>query len=130
MTTPILFYDGHCPFCHFWVKFLLKYDKKKHFYFAPLSGENAKLFFKQKGIEVPESIVLVDEKQYYLASEAIFCIARKLGGVFKMILVFKILPRQLTDHLYYFIAKNRFILGGPYDCCFLPEREHKNKFLD
>lgn len=130
MSTPILFYDGHCPFCHFWVRFLLKYDVKKRFYFTPLSGKNAQLFFKQKGIEVPESIVLVDEKRHYLASQAIFRIVRELGGIFKMVLVFEILPLQLTDYLYYFIAKNRFVLGGPYDRCFLPEMEHKNRFLD
>jgi predicted DCC family thiol-disulfide oxidoreductase YuxK len=130
MISPLLFYDGHCPFCHFWVQFLLKYDTKKHFHYATLSGETARLFFEHKGIEVPQSIVLVEENRYFLASRAVFRILKKLGGIFKLGLVFQLLPRPMTDYFYYFIAKNRFVLGKPYDHCFLPIKEHKKRFLD
>ena len=130
MRTPLLFYDGHCPFCHFWVRFILKYDREKHFHFAPLSGETARMFFKQKKIDVPESIVLVEEDGYFLATPAIFRIIKKLGGVFKLGLVFQLLPLPLTNQLYYFIAKNRFLLRKPYDRCFLPKEAYRKRFLD
>ena len=88
------------------------------------------MFFKQKKIDVPESIVLVEEDGYFLATPAIFRIIKKLGGVFKLGLVFQLLPLPLTNQLYYFIAKNRFLLRKPYDRCFLPKEEYRKWFLD
>lgn len=55
----VVFYDGHCPFCHFWICVLLKYYRKKVILFEPLSGKKAISYFNSKGIEIPDSIVLM-----------------------------------------------------------------------
>ena len=132
--SPILFYDGHCPFCHFWVRILLKYDKEEIFFFAPLTGASATSFFKKRGINIPESIVLVlnekSDEKYYLASTAIFKILKILGGPFRLGLLFQFLPLALTNLIYNAIAKNRFVFGKAYDSCFLPEARHRKRFLD
>ncbi len=130
MNTPLLLYDGHCPFCHFWVRFLIKFDKKSVFRFAPLTGSNATAFFKKEGLEVPDSIVLVQDDRYFVASRAVFGILKTLGGAFRLGLLFQILPYHLTDWIYKGIAKNRFVFGKPYPQCFIPDKEQQTRFLD
>gem|GEM_PF-342903 len=37
----LIFYDGECGFCQFWIQFLLKRDHKNYFLFTPLQGKLA-----------------------------------------------------------------------------------------
>ena len=79
------------PFLSFWVRILLKYDKKEIFLFTHLTGVSA-IFFKKRGMEVTEIILLViNEKiaeKYYLASQATFSILKILGRPFRLGLLF------------------------------------------
>ena len=127
---PVIYYDGHCPFCHFWVRILLKYDKKAVFRFAPLTGKSATSYFAKQSRELPQSIVLIMEEKEYLASQAVFGILKILGGPFRMGLLFKILPLCFTDFVYHTIANNRFFFGKAYGRCFLPQPRHKDRFFD
>jgi predicted DCC family thiol-disulfide oxidoreductase YuxK len=70
--APVAFYDGHCPFCNFWVRTLPKYDRNKVFHFAHLSGKTATSYFNSKGIEIPDIIVLMENNTHLLASQAVF----------------------------------------------------------
>ena len=128
--APVVFYDGHCPFCNFWVRTLLKYDRKKVFLFAPLSGKTATSYFNNKGIEIPDSIVLMENNTHLLASQAVFEIFKKFNGFFRLGLLFQWLSLRFTDLLYYRVVNNRFVFGKPYKSCFSPKPEYKKRFLD
>lgn len=128
--APVVFYDGHCPFCNFWVRTLLKYDRKKVFLFAPLSGKTATSYFNSKGIEIPDSIVFMENNTHLLASQAVFEIFKNLNGFFRLGLLFQWLPLRFTDLLYYRVANNRFVFGKPYKSCFSPKTEYKKRFLE
>ena len=131
MTQKIIFYDGLCPFCNFWVNKILKWDKEETFLFASLQGETAELFFKENSILViPNSLIYWEEnKSYALRSLAVFEIAKHLKGFVGLIVIFRFLPTFLTDGIYSFIANNRFLFGQPFDACPLPPLDLKHRFL-
>ena len=91
MSRKIIFYDGICPFCNFWVNKILKWDKEETFLFASLQGETAELFFKENSILViPNSLIYWEEnKSYALRSLAVFEIAKHLKGFVGLIVIFR-----------------------------------------
>lgn len=93
--NPIIFFDGHCPFCHFWVRYILLMDRKNQFKFAPLQGKTASPFLLARNLNTNDSVVVWQPGlAYYTQSAAVFEIARTLGGLHHALRIFSILPRS------------------------------------
>lgn len=107
MRAGIVFFDGECPFCFFWVDWLLKKDRKKVLSFAPLQGETA----KKRGVYTPNPHTLVflkANKQQKDLSSAVLEILKVLGGGWTLLYYCLCwIPRKLLDAIYLHIAKNR-----------------------
>lgn len=106
----LIFYDGTCPFCNFWVQKLLLIDKKKLFKFAPLSGKRATRDLK--GISRGNTLVFLqdyDAKKVreFVEGEAILRIFWVLGGVWAFFGIFAFLPSAPFNWIYRLVAKNR-----------------------
>tara|TARA_A100001015_G_C15036918_1_gene736923 strand:- start:1811 stop:2200 length:390 start_codon:yes stop_codon:yes gene_type:complete len=125
----IIFFDGLCPFCHFWVRFVLKRDRKNHFLFAPLQGETAQLLLSPEWLDVNTVVLLENKKKVYTKSKAVFQIINTLGGLRKILLIFNVIPRKILDLLYDFVSRNRFLLWKPLESCPVPSRKDAAKFL-
>lgn len=52
-----------------------------------------------------------------------------LGMPWKLVIIFKVLPKKLRDWLYECIVNNRYTLFGQYDYCCLPTPDHEQRFL-
>ena len=116
----IVFFDGLCPFCHFWVQYLIKKDRNQQFLFAPLQGETARELLPPEFLSVDAIILVEDKKAIFTKSNAIFRIVNTLGGIRKIILIFKIVPTIIRDFFYDLVARNRFVLRKPLDHCPVP----------
>lgn len=129
--APIILFDGVCNFCNYWVNFIIKHDKKGQLRFASLQGEYGQLMQAKFNLDNTklDSVILVLNDQVYLYSDAVIGIGQQLGGLFKLALIFKIIPRPIRDSIYKFIAKNRYRWFGQRDSCMMPTQELKNKFL-
>ena len=118
----IILFDGCCNLCNGLVQFVLKRKHKDRFRFIPLQSEKGKELLKKYAVPSEiDSIVLIENGKFYVRSEAIFGIFRRLGGVWKLWLAFKILPRKLDDALYDYIARNRFKWFGRRESCVVIE---------
>jgi predicted DCC family thiol-disulfide oxidoreductase YuxK len=126
----IVFFDGECNFCNFWVRFILKRDKNKVFQFAALSSVLAKGIKQQFQLgESIDSIVLLKNNQVYIKSTAALEIAKNLSGWWLLFSVFRIIPTCIRDAVYDVVAKNRYRWFGK-SVCELPQNlEYKNRFL-
>ena len=93
----IVFFDGLCPFCHFWVQFLLKRDHNKEFLFAPLQGETARELLSSELMSVNTIVLLEDRKKFYTKSNAILRIIKILGGFRKTLFIFKLIPTSIRN---------------------------------
>jgi predicted DCC family thiol-disulfide oxidoreductase YuxK len=131
-TEKIVFFDGVCNFCNYWVNFAIKRDKKNKLRFAPLQGETAKSVLPKHKINttVLSTVVFVENGKVYTQSSAALRICKHLNGVWKIFYGLMIIPKFLRDAAYNFIAKNRYRWFGKKEACMIPTPEMRERFLD
>lgn len=132
-TLDLMFYDGHCGLCHRAVRFVLDQDREgKLFRFAPLQGETfQRLVASEQRETLPDSVVVMTADGRLLArSEAGLHILRRLGGGWKVLAgVLGVVPRELRDFVYDFVARVRFrVFGRREDLCPVMPAELRTRF--
>ena len=132
ITKKIIFYDGHCNLCNGFVNAIIKLDKKNIFLFAPLNGNHAKNLLKKNKIKntTIDSVVLFNNNNISYKSKAVIEILISLGGIYRVLVMTKIIPRAILDWLYDIVAKNRYSWFGKQDRCMVPDKKIISKFLD
>ncbi len=126
----LILFDGYCYMCNRVVQFILKFDRRKVFLFAPLES-SAGLYWKEKW-KIPESvdsIILIEENDFLLKSDAALKIIKQLGGFFRVLLIFRVIPQSWRDHVYDLIAKHRFRWFGRRGSCMMPTKEQRERFI-
>ena len=130
----IILFDGVCNLCNRSVQFVIKRDSKDVFRFASLQSDLGKKLLAERNINPQEtdSIVLIEPNvAYYTRSSAAIEIAKELGGLWSLISAFNyILPENIRDSIYNFIAENRYKWFGKKDECPLPTPEQRRKFIE
>lgn len=133
-TNPILLYDGVCGFCNKSIQTIITYDKKGSLKFAPLQSKLGQEIIARHQLGNIDSVVFVKRsagtEQVSIRSNAALQIAGYLGGWWKLLRVFYIVPRPLRDFGYELFAKYRYRFFGKYDSCMLPSPEIRARFVD
>jgi predicted DCC family thiol-disulfide oxidoreductase YuxK len=126
---PIVFFDGYCGLCNWFVEFILKQDKNHDLLFAPLQGSTAQTLIGDINSDTAESLVFYDTGQAYRHSDAIFRVLRYLGGFWVLFSVLTVVPTSWRNAIYSFIAKRRYQWFSSKEACRIPSTEEKNFFL-
>lgn len=85
MGKHIVFFDGDCGVCNFWVQWILKRDHNNRFLFASLQSDFGQTFLSERKLntEVFNTLYLWKPNHYYLEkSNAVLQIANILGGIY------------------------------------------------
>lgn len=129
---PILLFDGVCTLCNSLVSFVIRRDPKGIFQFASLQSDTGQRLLLQQGLPTSQlnTFVLIEGSRYYTESTAALHLFKKLGGLWTFLYLFIIVPRQLRDMVYHWIAKNRYKWFGKKEQCMLPTADIKDRFLD
>ncbi len=126
----IIFFDGVCNLCNFSVQTVIRFDRKKIFYFAALqSGFAADFFAAQKFIPKSDSIIYWDGGRFSEQSTAALKISGKLSFPVNLLLFFMIFPKPVRDWGYRLIARYRYKWFGRRESCMIPTAELKSRFL-
>ena len=108
---PRLFYDGGCALCHWGVRFVARHDRgRPPIRFSPIGGESYERLLVEAGRpELPDSmVVLTEEGELLLRSTAARYLARRAGGLWRLIGAMSgILPQGARDALYDAVARRR-----------------------
>ena len=133
----LVLYDGVCGLCNRSVRVILKRDRLKRFRFASMQSEFGERILARHGCtdDALESlIVIVDygerSEQLLRKSDAVLHIASRIGGLYRLSRVFRILPVSVLDRFYGMIARHRYAWFGKYDSCPLPQERHRDRFHD
>src|SRR5580704_3347897 len=128
----VILFDGVCNMCNGFVKFVIKRDKKNIFKFASLQSKYGKGFLEQHHFNTVQydTVILLDGKSIYTRSDASLRILNALGGFWKVLAAFRIIPGFIRNPIYDLLARNRYKLFGKKDTCMVPTPELKAKFLD
>ncbi|NNF21201.1 MAG: DUF393 domain-containing protein [Saprospiraceae bacterium] len=105
----IVFFDGVCSLCQAWVRFLIKRDKSKKFYFSSLQSEFAQSMIPDSGLSSSiDSIIYYSNGKFSIKSSAALKILRDLGGLWTIPAVLFLIPVFIRDGIYDIIARNRY----------------------
>ena len=123
---PIVIFDGECHLCDRSVQFVLKKDKNTVFRFCTLQYAKANNLI----LTETDSVILMDKNILYMKSKAGLKILNYLGGLYRLIsYLLSVIPTNLADVVYDFIAKNRYKWFGKYDECMIPQKGWKDRFI-
>ncbi len=126
-----ILFDGVCNLCSGFVVFTIKRDPDAKFKFASLQSNEGRNLQKEFGIN-PDNIktmVLVENDNYYLKSDAVLRIFKRLDGMWFILYYLIYIPRPIRNFVYDLVAKNRYRWFGKKDVCMLPTPELKKRFL-
>jgi predicted DCC family thiol-disulfide oxidoreductase YuxK len=128
--NKIVLFDGECHFCDQSVQFIIKRDPNANFKFASLQSDIGRQIIRDYSIPLHiDSLVLIEDKQFYIKSTAALRICKKLKGVWKIGVFFLLIPTPIRDLVYDLIAKNRYKWFGKKEVCEIPSPEIKKRFL-
>lgn len=131
LPPDVIFYDGVCAMCNGIVKAMLRLDRDKRFFFAPLQGETAALARTQYP-EFPselETVVYLRKGEVFVRSRAAALALAELPYPAKALSWIRYLPVRLTDFFYGIVARVRYRVFGRYDVCPLPPAGDRARFL-
>lgn len=126
---PVIFFDGVCGLCNGFVDFVIQADKKQFFKFSPLQSEFAKENLTESDIKELKSVVLKMNGKTYRKSEAVFEVFKILGGGWRVLSWFKILPQPIRNQGYDLVAKHRYRIFGKKELCRFPTPEERQRFI-
>jgi predicted DCC family thiol-disulfide oxidoreductase YuxK len=132
MDRPLVLFDGVCNLCSSSVQFILRRDKKKQFLFASLQGKKGQEVLQQYKLETNNfnSFILLEDGNIYTRSTAVLRMMKRLGGGWKLLYAFIIIPPYIRDAVYNVIAHNRYNWFGKQEACWVPTAEVKSRFLE
>ena len=102
----ILYYDDTCGFCSRSISFLQKRN-------APLTYIGLSKANLPKRLTHIDSLILQKNGFYYVYADAAIRSIASIGSVYKLIVLFFIVPRFIRDWAYKLIAKRRKCVISP-----------------
>ena len=132
--SPIVIFDGVCQLCNFFVNFIIKADKAGKVKFLALQKlETRKLedgsITKNDLPDLYSSVVVIDDGHILVKSTAVFAIVRHLPYPYKLLLIFRILPKFLSDAIYNLVARHRYAWFGKKSQCMIPTPDVMDRFV-
>jgi len=132
----LILYDGVCGLCNGVVAFLVKRDDRDQFRFAPLQSELGRQIVARQGCD-PDDIDTVyavidvgtSTERAHKRSRAILRATTALGGAWRLLHVFRIVPAFILDLGYRLVAKIRYGVFGQHDTCPIPDPSVRHKFV-
>ena len=133
ITKSIVLFDGDCNFCNSSVNFILKRDTKDRFRFASLQSKKGAEILKAYDYPINHkqlsTIVLIQNRQLFTKSTAVLQITKQLNGIYPLLYLFIIVPKQIRDYVYEFIAQRRHLLIKNKTQCEIPTNSILNKYI-
>jgi len=117
----IIQFDGMCILCSRTIQFIMKADRRKKFIFQTLQDSSIKETF--------DTVVVSDGSRIYSHFDAFLKIGKELGGIYRMVVLLRIIPRRWRHSLYLWIARYRYRWFGVRKSCFVPSAEDKERFI-
>lgn len=114
-------FDGNCILCSRTIRFIMKADRRKKFVFQTLQDSSIKETF--------DTVVVSDGSRIYSYFDAFLKLGKELGGIYRMVMLLRIIPRKWRKSLYLWIAKNRYRWFGVRKSCFVPSADDKERFI-
>ena len=126
----IVFFDGVCNFCNGTVNWLMARNKRGNLSFSSLQGKAAQTLLPEHMVKDLSSIVYYRSGKCYTRSSAVIRIVMDMAWYGKAAALFLLVPAFIRDHIYGWIARNRYRWFGKREACRIPTKEERARFID
>ena len=128
----IVYFDGVCGMCDWFVNLLVKIDKHNNLKFSSLQGTSGQALLSNLKLDLNEfnTVLFKVNDQVYTKSTAVFKIIESIGGFYKVLLIFNLLPTRFNDWIYSKVAKYRYKYFGKLDQCDISKFNTPGQFID
>lgn len=126
----IIFYDGHCPLCHYWIRYAIKKDISNKLYFAPIQGKFGKAFIlKNNLVEFDTVIFYIPKNKPFIYSKAIYELLKHLEIYNFLYYLLMITPKVFSNIIYRLVARTRYLIYKRYDNCEIPSKKVLSRLI-
>ena len=127
----VIVFDGVCNFCNAFVNFVIDRDSHDFFHFGTLQSPPAQEILRQFQLSTDdyETFLLIEEGALFTRSTAALKILGRLGMPWSLFGIFLIIPRQIRDPFYDFVARHRYQWMGKSDSCRVPTDKDRKRFV-
>ena len=113
VSQAVVLFDGECNVCDGFVNFLIDRDPEARLLYASQQSAVGTQLMSERGIVTDlETMVMIQGKNIYTHSTAAIRTMALLGGLWKLMLIFLLVPRFIRDFCYSTFAKYRYRLFG------------------
>jgi len=114
----LILFDGLCPICNSCVRFVSKVNHNKTIVFCSMESDlGIKIINDLNLSDISDSIIVIEEDNYYINGQAIKKIVNKFTGIYGILKLINLLPIFLINFAYQIIAKNRYLIFKKYKEC-------------
>ncbi len=129
---PILLYDGSCGVCSQAVQWVLKHERQTSLRFAPLEGPIGRELRALANVpEGVDSLLWTEMRDggvhADIRSSAALRVVEYVGGPWRLLAAFRIVPRFIRDACYRAFANVRYRIAA--QACLLPTPEERARFV-
>jgi len=131
----LLLYDGVCGLCNWFVRFVLRRDRRGLFHFAPLQSAAGRAAMARSGGDAGMMTTFWVLADYKTAATpltrgraALFVLAN-LDWPWKAAAWLNVVPTALLDSAYDLVARHRYRLFGRDEYCRLPPQDYRDRFI-
>ena len=129
-SRPLFIFDHFCVLCSGGASFIMRFDKKGKVAFTSAQEPLGQALCDHYGLDWDESYLFIRNGQPFIKSTGYFEVARALGGIWRVGLIFQIIPQALRDRIYDLVARNRYKWFGKTDvACKLLTEDQRRRLL-
>ncbi len=123
--------DANCGLCARGAAWIARNDGDEKFRIVPVQSALGAALLRHYGMdpEDPLSWLYIENGYAHTSLDAIVRVGKELGGIWKILAVFNVLPRGGQDYLYGVIARNRYRLLGRRSFCDMPDPRIQSRVL-
>ena len=130
-SGPICVMDAHCALCARGAKWIAHNDRSEEFKIVPLQSRlgNALMIHYAMDPDDPTSWLYLADGLGFASMDALIRVGHRLGRVWTLLSILRVIPQALRDILYRTVARNRYHWFGTADLCSLPDSEVQKRLM-
>ncbi len=129
--NPIAVMDASCALCSWGERMLHRLDRSGEIKIAPIQSQTGADLMRANGLGPadPDTWLFIEDGTVWRDFDAVIRIGQRSGGVGRILVVLKVLPRRVREWLYQRVARNRYAMFGRGDMCALPDPAFRARLL-
>ena len=130
-SAPVAVMDAECAICSWGARMIHRLDRAGTTRICPIQSPLGMALLRHYGLDPtdPASWLFLDAGTAHKDFEAVLYAGHRFGGLGRLTLTLRLIPRPLRDWLYRRLARNRYALFGRADLCALPDPALQRRIL-